>query len=980
MANSPPESPATVSPGREPALPPNAGAGLDAAQVRERQARGAVNRFRLPTSRSAWAIVRGNVLTRFNALLGALCVAVLVVGTVQDALFGLVVVANSAVGIVAELRAKRTLDRFRVLTAASARVMRGGRPEPVAVAEVVVDDVVEAGAGDQIVADGVVVAAIGVEFDESPLTGEAGPVRREPGDEVLSGSFVVSGTVRYRVTRVGSGVYANHLAEQARRFSPPPSQLNDGVNTFLRWVTWALVPAAVILVLTQRRSEGTAEAVRTSVAAVVGMVPEGLVLLVSIAFALAVVRLGRRRVLVQQLPAVEVLARVDVVCLDKTGTLTDGRHLKVRSVDPVDPAVGTEEVAAALGALAAADPSPNASLRAVAAAVPLPDGWPAATVVPFLSGRRWSGADFGERGTWVLGAPDHLAPGTAVADRAQASAREGLRVLLLARAAHIDGVSGPEGVLPAALVTLGDAVRPDAAATVRYFADQGVALKVLSGDHPETVLAVARAVGIDPGGDPIDATRLASNPAEVARVLAERSVFGRVAPEQKQQVVKALQAEGHCVAMIGDGVNDVPAMRTADLAVAIGGGAQAARAVAEFVLLDDSFAALPYAVREGRRVTANMERVAKLFIAKSMYAFLLVVAVGIAGLTFPFVPRQLTLVGTLTIGLPAVFLVLGGAAPRVEPGFVQRVARFAVPAGLAVAAATFVAYALARTANGVSVAEARTTATTAMMAAALALLALAAAPLTGARLALVVGMGAAYVLVLAVPASRDLFELDPPPAIVVLAAVGSAALGLWGLRLLGTAGPALLRRPGRPTAAEAPPDVRALAEAGEGSALEFKASLRWDLQQQKVNKALERVVAKTVAGFLNGRGGTLLLGVDDAGAMRGLAADYATLTRPDRDGFERHLLQMLTAALGGPARRFLAVAFADADGADVCVVTVRPADAPVYLREGSEARLYVRTGNATTPLPLDEAVQYVGGRWPARTTGHLLEALIGRRT
>jgi len=838
--------------------------------------------------------VRTNVFTRFNALLGALCAVILVIGPPQDAVFGLVIVVNSAVGIVAELRAKRTLDRFRVLTAESVRVVRDGRSQEVAADEVVVDDLVAARSGDQLVADGVVVDVLGAELDESLLTGEADPVRKQPGHDVLSGSFVVSGALHYRVTHVGAQAYANRLAEQARWFTTPPSQLQDGVNTILRWVTWALVPAVLILILTatQLSARGTLDAVRTSVAAVVAMVPEGLVLLVSVAFALAAVRLARRKVLVQQLPAVETLARVDVVCLDKTGTLTDGRHLRVTAVEPLDPTLTDGELAAALGALAAADPSPNASLRAIAAAVPLPAGWVPGTVVPFSSGRRWSGADFGHEGTWVLGAPDVLAVDSAVASdvvaRAEDAARDGLRVVLLARAAHIDAAAHtpPADVRPAALVTLAGVIRPDAAATVRYFAEQGVALKVLSGDHPQTVLAIARTVGIEPGGEPVDATRLADDPAEVARIVAERSVLGRVTPQQKQLVVEALQAAGHCVAMVGDGVNDVPAMKTADLAVAVGSGTQATRAVAEIVLLNDSFAALPHVVREGRRVVANMERVAKLFVAKSGYAFLLVVAVGIAGLAFPFVPRHLTLVGTLTIGLPAVFLALGSAAPRAEPGFVRRVARFAGPAGLVAAAATFVAYALARTGTDVSQAEAQTTATMALMATGLALLALVAVPLTSARLSLVVGMGAGYVAVLAIPVSRRFFALDAPPAIVVLAAVGAAALGLWGLRLLGTAGPALLRRPGQLPVPVAAPDVRTLAEAGEGAAVEFKASLRWDLQEQRVNKALERVVAKTVAGFLNGHGGRLLLGVDDAGGIAGLAADYATLTRRDRDGFE----------------------------------------------------------------------------------------------
>ncbi len=966
---------------------PGSSAGLTADQVRDRLARGAVNRVQQPTSRSLWAILRANLLTRFNALLGGLCVLMLVVGPPADALFGLVIVANSAVGIVAELRAKRTLYRIQVLTALTARVLRDGRPQGVPVGEVVVDDVLLAGAGDQVVTDGVVLAGAGVEVDESLLTGESDPVRKAPGAEVLSGSFVVAGTLRYRATRVGAEGYANRLAEQARRFTSPPSQLTDGVNTFLRWVTWALVPAGAILLATQLPSRGLREAVSGSVAAVVAMVPEGLVLLVSVAFALAVVRLGRRNVLVQQLPAVETLARVDVVCLDKTGTLTDGRHLRVVSVDGVDPTVPAAEVSAALAALAAADPSPNASLRAVAAALPLADGWTPEAVVPFSSGRRWSGADFAERGIWVLGAPDTLAAATDTAtgddvtEAAEAAARDGMRVVLLARAAGLetaDGDGRPAGVRPAALVGLADVIRPDAAATVRYFAEEGVAVKVLSGDHPQTVDAIARAVGIDPGGDPVDASRLADDPAELTRVISERSVLGRVSPQQKQQVVEALQARGHSVAMIGDGVNDVPAMKAADLAVAIGSGTQAARAVAELVLLNDSFGALPHVVREGRRAVANMERVAKLFVSKSVYAFLLVVAVGVAGLTFPFVPRHLTLIGTLTIGLPATLLALGGTAPRAERGFVRRVARFAGPTGLVVAAATFAAYALARTSPGVSQAEARTTATMALMAAGLALLALVAAPLTARRLLVVVGMGLGYVAALAVPVTRRFFALDPPPAIVVLAAVGSAAIGLWALQLLGTAGPALRRRPRQPAGRGLPPDVPALAEAGESAAVEFKASLRWDVQERRVNKALERVVAKTVAGFLNGRGGTVLLGVDDAGGIPGLAADYATLPRPDRDGFERHLMQSLTAALGGPARRFVTATFADVDGSDVCVLAVGAADAPVYLKDGADARLYLRTGNATTPLPLDEAVQYVRGRWPVRTTGRVVDAVLGK--
>src|SRR6266487_528955 len=531
------------------------------------------------------------------------------------------------------------------------------------------------------------------------------------------------------------------------------------------------------------------------------------------------------------------------------------------------------------------------------------------------------------------------------------AAGEGLRVVLLARVEDLaaDGGGLPAGVRPAVLVSLGDVIRPDAAATVRYFAEQGVAVKVLSGDHPRTVNAIARGVGIDAEGDPVDASRLAADPAEVARVLAERNVLGRVAPQQKQRIVEALQAAGHSVAMVGDGVNDVPAMKAADLAVAMGSGSQAARAVAEMVLVGDSFAALPHVVREGRRVVANMERVAKLFISKSVYAFLLVLAVGFAGVPFPFVPRHLTLVGTLTIGLPSVVLAVGGRAPRLEPGFVARVTRFALPGGLIAAAATFVAYAVARTARDVTLIEARTTATMALLAVGLVLLAQVAAPLTLTSFGLVAAMAVAYLLALVVPVGADFFALDAPPAVVVLAAVGSAGLALWGLQVLGTAGSVRLRRPGSPP--PPPIDVAALCEAGEGGTVEFKASLRWDINERRVNKTLERVVVKTAAGFLNGRGGTLLIGVDDAGAPVGLADDYASLSRPDRDGFERHLLQLLSAGLGGQARRFLTVDFTTLNGNEICVLSVRPADAPVYLRDGAEPRLYVRSATPPHPSP-----------------------------
>ncbi len=974
-----PAAPDRPVPPRIESMRPVDPAGLDAAAVASRRQLGQTNAVVLPTSRSLSTILRTNIVTRFNVLLGSLFVVIAVTGPLQDGLFALVIVVNSGIAIAAELRAKRALEQINLVSAATATVIRAGHTEQIPVADVVLDDIVEAGRGDQIVADGRVLPGSAADIDESLLTGESDPVPRLPGVEVRSGSSVVSGTVRYVTTRVGADSYANVLAREARRFSVAPSELRSGIDRMLRWITWALVPTGALLVITQYAARGTADAIRSSVAAVVTMVPEGLVLLVSAAFALAAVRLARRNVLLQQIQAVETLARVDVVCFDKTGTLTDGTHLRVVGREQLDAAVDDVTASAALAALAAADRSPNPTMRAVAALGQPQDGWAAAATVPFSSAQRWAAADLGPHGWWLLGAPDTILGSTGGADvlaRVATDASRGRRVLLLARAGRVSADEGPEDVRPAALLTLEDELRADAAQTVRFFAEQGVALKVFSGDHPATVAAVAAAVGIDSGMPAVDAGDLAVE--SVQAYLAGHSVFGRVSPAQKQALVEALRDRGHCVAMVGDGVNDVPALKAADIGVAFGSATQAARAVSEIVLVDDRFASLAPVVHEGRRVVANIERTASLFLTKSVYALLLALAIGVAGLPFPFLPRHLTVVATLTLGIPGVVLALGAAAPRVTHGFVRRVVRFAVPAGLTAAVATFVAYALARTVPEVSLAEARTSATMSLLAVGLALLALL-APRASLAFVLIVSMVAAYVAILAVPFSRHFFALDAPPAVVVLAALGAAALGMWGLELGTRARAGLLSRStsGGGVAGQAD-DIHALLRAGEGASLEFKASLRWDFQEQRANKALERAVAKTVAGLLNGQGGTLLIGVGDDGEVIGLQADYATLPHPNADGYERHLRQVLSAVLGAGVQRFVTVRFVALDGKAVCRVDVAASDTPAYLREGNEPRLYLRIGNATSPLPVDEAVRYVGTRWVGRATGNLLEAVFGR--
>jgi cation-transporting ATPase E len=738
--------------------------GLTAEQVQERVLSGQSNRRADGTVRSVGDIVRANVLTPFNFLLGALAVVVVLTGSWRDALFGLVLVANSLIGVVQEVRAKATLDRLAVLGAPRARVLRDGEVAEVATEDVVLDDLLELRAGDQVVADGRLIAVQGLEVDESLLTGESDHVAKHPGDEVLSGSFVVVGSGRCRVTAVGPSSFASRMTEKARRYTTASSELMIGINRILRYVTVAVVVVGPILFVSQRRSTDTwQEAVQGAVAGLVGIVPEGLVLLTSVAFFAAALSLARRRVLIQELPAVEGLARVDVMCVDKTGTLTEG-DITLDHVEQLNPVATGIEVA--LGALASANDA-NATLLAVRRAYPAPGDWEPTGSVPFSSERKWSAASFAGHGTWVLGAPEMVRPLASAADvvaaRAATLAAEGNRTLLLAHtAAPLDGSLLPPALEPVALVALHETLRPDAADTLAYFEAQHVAVKVISGDNPRTVGAVARRAGVRSAGDPVDARHLPAGGEELADVMAGHAVFGRVVPEQKRAMVAALQARGHVVAMTGDGVNDALALKDADIGVAMGSGAPITRAVAQVVLLDNQFSVMPVVVAEGRRVIANIERVAALFLTKNVSSLLLSLSVAVAGWPYPFLPRQVTLVSALAIGVPGFFLALGPNNRRFEGGFVRRVLSFAVPAGAATAVAVMIAYGLARAQDQVP-RQARTAATIVFLMASMWVLVVQARPLRGWKVTLVAAMAALSLLAFAVPFVRDFYELQLPP-------------------------------------------------------------------------------------------------------------------------------------------------------------------------------------------------------------------------
>ena len=740
-------------------------------------AAGAVNVVAPGGGRSVVQILRANVLTRFNAILGALFAVVLVFGPLQDGLFGIVLAVNALMGIAQELRAKHALDRLALLTAPHAHVVRDGAPRDIPVQDVVVDDLLELRPGDQIAVDGTVLTAAGLEVDESLLSGESMPVEKRARDTLLSGSAVLAGHGTMRADRVGADAFAQRLESDARRFDLVRSELRQGVNRILRVIGWLMVPLGALLVTSQvvRSGQSLGDAVRGSVAGVGAMVPEGLVLLTTIAFALGAVRLTRRRVLVQELAAIEGLARVDVLCIDKTGTLTEpGLHL----ADVV--AVDGAPVREALGAIAAGDPAPNATMLA-SRALPAPEGWTAVRSIPFTSQRKWSAMEFAEKGSWVVGAPDVVMPALDARDAGEvkASARRGARVVLLARSPeHLSA-----GVLPDRLECAGWAVyeerlRPDAAQTIGYLRDQGVRVLVVSGDDPQTVAAVARNVGIAGTDRPLHAASLPAEPGALADALEGVSVIGRIQPYQKRDVVKALQSRGHVVAMTGDGVNDIPALKVADIGMAIGTGSPAARAVGRVVLLDGSFAVIPQILAEGRRVIANIQRVARLFVTKTVYATVLAAVVGISAVPYPFFPRHLTLVSSLTIGIPGFFLALAPGAPRAQPDFVRRVLCVALPAGLVAGAAVLAAYLVARDAFGAPGLAARTAATGVLVVVGLAVLLFVSKPVTAQRALLVLATAGAAVLVWVVPLGRHLFGLEAPPLPATLASAAIAAVAV----------------------------------------------------------------------------------------------------------------------------------------------------------------------------------------------------------
>ncbi|MGV8969935.1 MAG: HAD-IC family P-type ATPase [Microbacteriaceae bacterium] len=779
--------------------------GLTSVEVHQRVEAGLDNAVPFDTTRSFWLILRSNLVTLFNAVVGGCFALLLVLGYWQDALFGFFIIANILIGVVQEFRAKRTLDKLALINTPLARVIRDGHVVELAPSAVLMDDAMLLRAGDQLCADAVVLTAKNLEVDESLLTGEAEPVRVAPGREVLSGSSVVGGEAVARVVRVGADSYASTLTAEARAFTMVHSEIRAGLDRVILWISWALVPIGAVVVNGQMQAAGGwalaiesgawREAAVAAIASIISMVPQGLVFITSVAFAVGAVKLARRQVLVQELAAVEVLARVDVICLDKTGTLTEN-VLVFNSVEPVDDT--PEEVWGSVLGWFGAERNANATAEALAPQFNEYADLRVENTIPFASTRKWAalGCAHGNAdGTWVLGAPEVLfscgvSVSSTVVERVQELAESGLRTLILARSALplTDALARteqlPEEFATVAIITFREKTRPDAASTLAFFREQGVQLRVLSGDNPRTVAAVAREVGMELIGPAYDARMLPEDGDELTAVLEKHHVFGRVSSSQKKSIVIALQRAGHVVAMTGDGVNDALALKQADIGIAMGSGAATTRAVARLVLLDGQFSQLPHVVAEGRQVIANVERLSKLFLTKTVYAILFALVFGLALWSFPFLPRQLSAVDGLTIGLPALLLALLANPKRYEAGFLRRAARICVPFGLAVGAAVVAVSVFAMVRGGFTALEIQGASVITLTLVGLWVLVVLARPLDLVRLALVIVMYIALFFVFIVPLTSDFFLLTAPPAELLVAALAISAVGSGVIEIL----------------------------------------------------------------------------------------------------------------------------------------------------------------------------------------------------
>lgn len=665
-------------------LQPDPSQGLTEEQVQERFARGMNNVQPNVVSKSYLGIFRSNVLTLFNFINFVLAALIFVFGELKNMLFIGVVTVNIIVGVVQEIRSKKVLEKMSLIAAPHVDLVRGGKVVQSEISDIVIDDIMILKQGMQIPSDSIVVEGQ-CEVNESLLTGEQDDVHKQNGDFLYSGSFVQAGECKARVTAVGEDNFTSKLMAEAKKFKKPKSELMRSINWIIRIVTIAIFPLGLLMFYTNKLTTSTInEAVTGTVASVVGMIPEGLVMLTSIALAVGVIKLARKRTLVQDLYSIETLARVDMLCLDKTGTITEGSmqvektHIYSTKFGHVDDIM--TNMVAALGAQ-------GSTFEAFAQYFKSSEKYDVVSTVPFSSSRKWSAADFGTVGKFIVGAPEFVLKErySLVENDVKEYSAQGFRVLVLVRTTQpLKDDLDRERLKPIALIVLSDKIRENAKDTLAYFAKQGVELKVISGDNPLTVSKVAERAGLANADKFIDATELDTD-EKIYEACDKYTIFGRVTPKQKKVLVTSLKSKGHTVGMTGDGVNDVMALKEADCSIAMASGSEASRNVAQLVLLDSDFAALPSVVAEGRRVINNIERAASLFLVKTSFSILLTLLLIILQMNYPFEPIQLTLISGLFVGLPSFFLAIEPNDSKVRGSFLSKVFKKALPAGFTVA-------------------------------------------------------------------------------------------------------------------------------------------------------------------------------------------------------------------------------------------------------------------------------------------------------
>ncbi|AYF54656.1 carbonate dehydratase [Clostridium novyi] len=760
--------------------------GLTNDEVVQRVSEGKVNNIPKVPSRTFKQILRANLFTSYNLLNAILAIAVLIAGSPKNAIFAGVIIVNTLIGIFQEIRAKTILERLSVVNRKSVNVLREGKIKNIDVEQVVLDDIILLKSGEQILVDCIMIDKDEIEVDESLITGEADAILKKAGDMLLSGSFVGSGSAYTKVVGVGKDTYAAKLADEARKFKLINSKLQISINKIFKVIIGLVLPIGILLISTQLFyvKKSWQDALIGSVSGIVGMVPEGLVLLTSATFVVAIIRLSKWDTLIQELPATEVLARVDVLCLDKTGTITKG-DLKLSGVNVVG-RKSKREVELILSAIAYSFKSNNQTQKALIEKYNCNPNLEVKGKIPFSSKRKWSAVEFKDKGMWILGAPEMILKEKYkdISLEVEKAAEDGKRVLLLAnfKGKNLDEKLDGE-IEKVALVFMEDIIRDNAIRTISYFNNENVTLKIISGDNPVTVSSIAKRVGIKNANKYIDARNLPEDEEELSKVVEDTYIFGRVSPHQKKSIIKALRKNKHTVAMTGDGVNDVLALKEADCGIAMANGSDATKAVAQLVLMKSDFQALPYVVLEGRRLINNLEKVSELFISKTVYFMILSIIFAVLLRPFPIIPIQLTLVGSISIGIPSFFLALSPNKDIIKGDFLNRVLRFSIPNGILIGISTIVMFLFGYN-QGLSLEQCRTLALIIFGILSLFVLLKVSRPLNLYRIAVVFSMIILFIMAFIIPFTRKIFVIRFLDLGYVFPVIGVCSVAILGMIIL----------------------------------------------------------------------------------------------------------------------------------------------------------------------------------------------------